>query len=580
MDITSQAFAFHLPRILAELATCCFVSIDLEFSGIASKAQGKPVKSLRTLQERYAETKNAAEKYQVLQIGLTICHEDTETASYTLKPYNIYLNPIIDRKLDMERDFSFQGSAVEFLLGAKFRMDSLFTDGVCYLSREEEDIAMSMALERRDGSTVRDALNVKETEHESLSFLTKVRRLIDDWLALGNNREDFLNVPPPTRSDSPGTQLFPSVLNRFQRRLVHQLIEVEYPSLVTVSKQTFIQIIAYDEDREKAVRDQKHRRTQERIWGQVGFRWVAEALAGGDLSNLDPGYFRATLNSPAIKSKDDLEASVGQLKQQVRSNRPVLVGHNLFTDVIYFCRCFFGPLPDKVEDFQAMVHGLFPVLMDTKYMATHDCGSINPTSSLTEINDSLAQMTLPSITVHHQHTKYNTQQVVHEAGYDSLLTARAFIKLSSQLREGGTSKCHNAVHDQTAQRIPHGIVHGRPSELTRIESSEATGLPIENTNRHPDQTATESHKPAANVGHRTKYDALGFEDPVDTRDTTMHPEESKMPLQAASKEVMRMVDRGELIPRFGAEFWKVYGNKLRVFGTEERVCSVGNFAPE
>jgi poly(A)-specific ribonuclease len=181
--------------------------------------------------------------------------------------------------------------------------------------------------------------------------------------------------------------------------------------------------------------------------------------------------------------------------------------------------------------------------------------------------------------VHHQHTKYNTQQVVHEAGYDSLLTARAFIKLSSQLREGGTSKRANAVHGQTAQHIPNSIVHGRPSELTRVESSQATDLPIGNTNRHPDQTATESHKPAANVGHRTKYDAL-WEDPIDTPDTSMHPEEVKMPLQAGPKEIMRMVDRGELIPRFGTAFWKVYGNKLRVFGTEERVCSVANFAPE
>jgi poly(A)-specific ribonuclease len=71
-------------------------------------------------------------------------------------------------------------------------MDSLFTDGVCYLSREEEDVAMSMALERQDRSTVRDALDVKETEHESLSFLTKVRRLIDDWLALGD-----VHIPIP-----------------------------------------------------------------------------------------------------------------------------------------------------------------------------------------------------------------------------------------------------------------------------------------------------------------------------------------------------------------------------------------------
>ena len=78
MDLTSQSFAFHLPRILADLATCRFVAIDLEFSGIA-RGQGERAKGSQTLQDRYAETKRAADKYQVLQIGLTTCHEDVET---------------------------------------------------------------------------------------------------------------------------------------------------------------------------------------------------------------------------------------------------------------------------------------------------------------------------------------------------------------------------------------------------------------------------------------------------------------------------------------------------------------------
>lgn len=164
--------------------------------------------------------------------------------------------------------------------------------------------------------------------------------------------------------------------------------------MVTISRQSFIQIVAYDEIREKAVRDQRYRHTQERIWKQTGFRWIAEALAGGDLSNLDPGYFRSIVVTGA---RDGLNKFADRLKQQVKSNRPLLVGHNLFTDLVYFCRCFFGPLPDKVEDFQAMAQSLFPALIDTKYMATHDCGSINPTSSLTEINDSLAQIALPRI---------------------------------------------------------------------------------------------------------------------------------------------------------------------------------------
>lgn len=188
-------------------------------------------------------------------------------------------------------------------------------------------------------------------------------------------------------------------LNRFQRRLVHQLIEVEYPSLVTIGKPAFIQIMQYDEQREKAVKEQKMRYVQDRMWRQMGFRWIAEALAGGDLSNLDQSYFVTVMSQSTSfpKGQQSLTQFSQALKQRLKYRRPVIVGHNLFTDMVYFYKCFFGPLPDRVEDFQAMAHELFPVLMDTKYMATYDCGSINPTSSLTDINQDLYQMILPRI---------------------------------------------------------------------------------------------------------------------------------------------------------------------------------------
>ena len=188
-------------------------------------------------------------------------------------------------------------------------------------------------------------------------------------------------------------------LNRFQRRLVHQLIEVEYPSLVTIGKPAFIQIMQYDEQREKAVKEQKMRYVQDRMWRQMGFRWIAEALAGGDLSNLDQSYFVTVMSQSTSfpKGQQSLTQFSQALKQRLKYRKPVIVGHNLFTDLVYFYKCFFGPLPDRVVDFQAMAHELFPVLMDTKYMATYDCGSINPTSSLTDINQDLYQMILPRI---------------------------------------------------------------------------------------------------------------------------------------------------------------------------------------
>lgn len=137
---------------------------------------------------------------------------------------------------------------------------------------------------------------------------------------------------------------------------------------------------------------------RQRVLKNTGFRWVAEAMAGGDLSPLDPSLFLDVMsNSTSVDSNCPLKEFATKLKQKLKDHRPVLVGHNLFTDMIYFYACFFGSLPESVEEFQTKVNELFPMLMDTKYMATYDCGSINPKSSLPEINDDLARFMTPKI---------------------------------------------------------------------------------------------------------------------------------------------------------------------------------------
>ena len=75
--------------------------------------------------------------------------------------------------------------AAEFLLQNQFRLDPVLLHGVPYVSREEEHIIMSNALERRERLRTHYAMDIKETDHESLAFLENVRRLVDDWLALG-----------------------------------------------------------------------------------------------------------------------------------------------------------------------------------------------------------------------------------------------------------------------------------------------------------------------------------------------------------------------------------------------------------
>lgn len=66
-------------------------------------------------------------------------------------------------------------------------MDSLFKHGMRYLSRDEENKAIAKATERRDRTVEhRSLLDVKDTDHESIEFMQAVRRLVDDWIALGD----------------------------------------------------------------------------------------------------------------------------------------------------------------------------------------------------------------------------------------------------------------------------------------------------------------------------------------------------------------------------------------------------------
>ncbi|EAU29549.1 conserved hypothetical protein [Aspergillus terreus NIH2624] len=516
MDITTKTFASYLPHILRDLSTCAFVSLDFEFSGIAIAPPGRSGGST-TLQERYLETKAAAEKYNIVQVGLTIAQEDPHTATYTLRAYNFYLSPAIDRRLDLSRDLCFQTGAVEFLLDCSFSLDSLYKNGVPYLSREEEAQVWTIS-QARENRPVRTELDVKDTDYESIAFLDAVRQLIDEWLASGDSkrpRASYLNIPPPSNpaTASRFSKAMPLTLNKFHKSLVHRLIE----------------IIEYDEEREKAVIEQRLKRTKERILAQRGFRWIVEALVGGDLSDLHARLFTDRLESLSAQyggrmpgqTVDEFSA---HLLQRLKDSRPVLVGHNLFTDLIYLYRNFLGPLPETVAEFQRKVHELFPTVVDTKYMATHNCGSINPKSSLAEINESMMKLPTPAIKIHPQHFKYSATKVDHEAGYDSMLTAQVFIKLSAQL--------HREMAGRTTQ---DGVPPGSTVQTVQVSAQRSTA------------THTISNR----------FEALTVES---SESTGVLPQSS----------ITDKANTGLLIPR-APEFWSTYGNKLRVFGTDERI---------
>ena len=79
MDISTSRFPFELVRIVQLIADSHFVAFDLEFSGIAERRKDR---KKATLQEVYEDVKEAAQRYQVLQVGLTVVEEDLVTGEH------------------------------------------------------------------------------------------------------------------------------------------------------------------------------------------------------------------------------------------------------------------------------------------------------------------------------------------------------------------------------------------------------------------------------------------------------------------------------------------------------------------
>ncbi|MCJ1389378.1 hypothetical protein MMC18_002235 [Xylographa bjoerkii] len=629
MDVDRRSFHWQLPRMLRALADAHFVAIDLELSGIQSKTIHRPkavengstesrsTGSKQTLQERYDEAKEAAERYQILQVGLTIVKEDADTGTYTARPYNFYLNPILEVKLDIERIFSFQSGAVEFLLSHGFNMQAPFTIGVPYLSREEEIFAMDIELAKQNKAGIAD-IHLRSDEVESIQFVRKVRDDIKKWKTREESWPEFLNIAPDGHSVTQFTEK--RGLNNYQKRLVHQLVRAEFPEFVSISRPGFIQIIPYDKEREDALQKTKMKGFEEKLARQVGLRWLVEGMVGGDLNNIDPISFASCLDgNPVWLDLKELKREFNEVQIKLSKQRTVLIGHNLFMDLINFYKCFFGALPDTLSEFQELIHGLFPLIVDTKYMSTHNNSNINARSGLDELDADLYKMTIPNIALHKDHSKYSDLSIAHEAGYDSFMTARVVIRLSAKLEAAG----HYVGSDDEGWHTPAegggvliDITNGSSPQRSEARrqptpsnhfihydpSAQATPLRTEaptmaTTIRTPPITKP---KRARNppVKTRTPFSHIGMfdalddapaddEDSVDLEDREVLSSSEAIPPIANFMDgwntppppAPKVVDASEqpasrLMPPWDSDFWNVYGNKLRVNGTVEGVCDL------
>lgn len=198
------------------------------------------------------------------------------------------------------------------------------------------------------------------------------------------------------------------------------------------------------------------------------------------------------------------------------------------------------------------------------------------------------------------HSKYLVNEAAHEAGYDSFLTATVTIRLSTLLNAAALSRTTDSSppsdEDQYNDASEDGGVSltdvdsttdGNPKIEKEQRSSESfAGTTLQDTTNHQVRRRVPASMPikanqglsSSDIAHSGRFDVL--RDLETDQERSSQERDLELSKQAASgngqsaegtsSEAANM----SLMPSFEGPFWKVYGNKLRVFGTQEDICDL------
>jgi poly(A)-specific ribonuclease len=273
----------------------------------------------------------------------------------------------------------------------------------------------------------------------------------------------------------------------------------------------------------------------------IGFRWIIEALFGGNI--LDMPYDIITAGLPHVNlGGQTAEEYIASLQEKLRKRNKVLVGHNCFGDLVYLYACFIGPLPERVEDFAAEINMLCPAIVDTKHLAsfTNRWGD----TSLAVVEQEMQDEEVPHIIMPSEYDRYAHQATYHEAGFDALLTAKIMIRLPAKLER--EQKYIDVAKDITAATAAYdGEMFGE-EDAGYVTASESTEEGL-------------GEKLAKQL---EKINIFGSPDKADAGSA------------ALDEEIAAMVKRGEIMPRWNAEngFWKLFGNRMQTNPAKEGVA--------
>ena len=402
MEILRSNFLETLATVSETINSASLLAIDAEFSGLNVKWGVE--NCFDTPQERYSKLKEGCKEFIIIQFGLCTFTWDKKQESYIAKPFNFYIFPKVWNRQCPDVRFLCQSSSIDFLTEHNFDFNKLFREGISYLrpydaqklrehflARKAQDSFTSTSLTSPDTSTEASGgssqKTLKNVPPEHKDFVEKVCDSIEEML---KDPEGKVTQLPPC--------------NGYVRKLIYQTAKQRFKAGIHMEaatndkKERFIVVTKVSEDEKKKLEEEKEAKEQELIENAVGF---------------------------------------SQIVKMISQSGKLVVGHNMFLDLLHIIDQFLRPLPELFEDFKATVSAVFPRLIDTKVMAnTQPFRDLIPSSVLADLAKHVSKKPFqkPPLLFDKGCPFYGeSDEKPHEAGYDAYITGLSFLSMASYL---------------------------------------------------------------------------------------------------------------------------------------------------
>ncbi|CAO3643359.1 unnamed protein product [Cunninghamella echinulata] len=350
-------------------------------------------------ENRYKEYKEATEKFVVIQFGLCTFKWDNPSGRYIAKAFNFYIFPTsVTGRSQTNRIFQVQAQAFDFLSKQAFDFNKWIYQGIPYLTAAEEEKFV------KDGKKLlNDEIPDIPIDEKELPFIAKAKQDIQNWLDKGSSKDKHgINI---------------ETNNSYQRRLIYQEIRKNFEGLTAEGKKGFICVMKLTEKEQKKRSKERERNFRNDLETAIGFRRVIDLIS--------------------------------------ESKKP-LIGHNMLLDMCHIIGQFIQELPDTKEEFVNLAHQLFPIMIDTKYIAATTPEMKEFISGATDLENlryetSRDPFKNPRIDMHWEYPRYITDKA-HEAGYDAYITGTVFIKMFSYLESKRNPKKESFHNDDNVDK--------------------------------------------------------------------------------------------------------------------------------